>query len=538
MKFTATLIFLLLFLLPSRAQFFLNGDAIQVNDTCFQLTEPVNWQSGSIWNPEKINLNQSFEVVMRIFLGCKDADGADGIVFGFQPISTSIGSQGGGIGFSGIVPSLGIEFDTYQNANLNDPFFDHIAVIRNGDLNHFNNNTLAGPTFASEDGPDIEDCREHDIRVSWDADARTLRIYLDCSLRLTYSGDIVNEIFGGDPFVFWGFTSATGGLNNRQTVCFRYTTFIDQLEDVVICPGGKYQLTARGGTSYRWTPAAGLSNPDIPNPIARPDTTTTYLVEIQDGCGNPFQDDIVVTVAGDSVFFDLGPDTTICEDRPLLLDASSGTATYQWSDGSTAPTLLVDQSGAYRVTVTRTDTICVASDWVDIDVIPLTQADLGSDTTLCQEQKLLLRATDPNADTYRWQNGAAADTFLVDRPGRYEVSVGNQCGEAVDAIEVTYEDCRQAYIPNAFSPNFDGLNDRFQVYADSDVAQVAVMRIFNRWGGLVYEAEAIDVQDPRHGWDGAARGDPQPAGLYLYYLEIVFRDGFREVVTGEVTLLR
>ena len=70
-------------------EFFLNGSATQSNDTCWVLTPDELWQVGSIWNEQKINLNESFQVLMDMYFGCRDSDGADGIVFGFQPVSTS-----------------------------------------------------------------------------------------------------------------------------------------------------------------------------------------------------------------------------------------------------------------------------------------------------------------------------------------------------------------------------------------------------------------------------------------------------------------
>jgi hypothetical protein len=85
------------------------------------LTPETNFVAGSIWNGTKISLLQSFDVVARVYLGCKDVNGADGMVFGFQPISTSIGTAGGGMGFANIVPSIGIEIDTYQNTDFGDP---------------------------------------------------------------------------------------------------------------------------------------------------------------------------------------------------------------------------------------------------------------------------------------------------------------------------------------------------------------------------------------------------------------------------------
>jgi len=518
-------------------QFILNGDAIQTDNSCYRLTNAVNSSAGSIWNPAKISLDESFEVVMDIYFGCKDLDGADGIVFGLQPVSSSIGGVGEGIGFQGILPSFGIEFDTWQNFNLADPEYDHIAIIKNGNLNHAAPSTLAGPIQASAASPNVEDCAFHSLRVSWDAESNRMTVYFDCELRLVYEGDIAGEIFGGDPEVFWGFTSATGGANNVHQVCFNYTSFLDRMPDVVLCPGGQVQLRATGGSSYSWTPAEGLSNPRVANPIASPAQTTLYTVEVRDACGIPFYDDVLVEVAGDSAFFDLGPDTSICEGRTLILDASSSNATYRWNTGSTNAQLPVAAAGRYAVTVTKTDTFCVSEDFVHVGLIPFPKADLGRDTSLCEGQSLLLRATFSDG-TLSWQDGSTADTFRVNRSGLYELTVSNECGTVSDAANIIVESCREAYIPNAFSPNGDGRNDRFYIYDGGDVEMIKTFSIFDRWGNQVFLRTNLAANDYQSGWDGTFKGRPAAPGVYVYYAEIAFRDGYSEMRSGDVALLR
>jgi gliding motility-associated-like protein len=520
------------------AQFILNGQAVMLNDTCYRLTEAVNFVSGSIWHPDKIDLRESFEVVMDIFLGCQDEWGADGIVFGFQPLSTSIGQAGGGLGFLGIRPSLGIEFDTWQNTDFGDPPYDHIAIFRDGNLNHNSPDNLAGPVPALPNRGNIEDCEFHSLRVNWEAASQTLSVYFDCLLRLTYQGDVVNDIFGGDPFVFWGFTAATGAANNLHQVCFSYVSFLDRMEDVVLCPGGQVQLQAQGGVSYEWSPPEGLSNPNIANPIAAPSATTDYTVTVRDACGIPFFDGLRVKVAGDSVFFSLGPvDTAICEGTALLLDASSSSSTYQWNTGAQTPTLWASEAGLYAVTVTKTDTFCIAEGQLRLGLIPLPRLDLGPDTVLCQGQLLVLR-TDFRAGELRWQDGSAADTFFVNRSGWYELTAENVCGSARDAVWVEVEDCRKVYIPNAFSPNDDGRNDFFYLQSPGDVERILSLRIFDRWGGLLFEANDIPPNVPRLGWDGRVGGKPANPGTYVYLAQLRFRDGAEELRQGEVVLVR
>ena len=97
----------------------------------------------------KINLSDPFDFKFSVFPGSADDLGADGMAFVLQPISTNIGDSRRGIGISKeISPSIGITIDTWQNANNNDPAFDHISIQRNGDLNHNSLNNISGPVTA------------------------------------------------------------------------------------------------------------------------------------------------------------------------------------------------------------------------------------------------------------------------------------------------------------------------------------------------------------------------------------------------------
>jgi len=534
-------LFFLLFLCiwqNAQAQFFLNGAATQVNDSCYQLTAETNFSVGSVWNGDKINLNQSFDVVMQVFLGCKDADGADGIVFGFQPVSTSIGSAGEGIGFQNIVPSIGIEMDTWQNGNLSDPSFDHVAIIRNGNLSHSSTGNLAGPVQLSSSSTNVEDCRPHDLRVSWNANTNVLEVYFDCQLRLTYQGDIVNDIFDGDPEVFWGFTSATGGANNVHEICFQYTTFLDAIDDAVVCPGGELQLQARGGTRYLWEPGTGLSDSTVANPIVSPVETTNYLLTVFDECDRPFYDTVTIAVEGDSVFFDLGIDTTVCENSGFTLSAATPNSLYQWSDGSTDSILVVPEPGRYAVTVTRTDIYCEADDRIRVRFDDAPTVNLGPDTTICEGEKVILVADSLSDAAYLWQDRSYQTSYVAYQTGFYEVVVVNKCGFSTDLVYVQVDDCEELYIPNAFSPNADMENDVFYIMDGGDVLEIETLRIFDRWGTLVFQQDNFMSNDPKLGWDGSFQAKAAPPGVYLYQARVTFVNGKTKTLAGDVTLLR
>lgn len=200
------------------AQYTVNGNAAKLSCNEYRLTNAVGTQTGSVWNNIKIDLTQPFDFNFDVFLGDPQPGGAgaDGIAFVLQPISTSVGSTGGGLGYDGITPAVGVTIDTYQNGNNNDPAEDHIAFQLNGDLDHNSANNIAGPVTAINGNNDIEDSRWHSLRIVWDPSIKTLTAYIDGSVRLAAVKDFVTDVFSGNPLVFWGFTGSTGGQFNYQ----------------------------------------------------------------------------------------------------------------------------------------------------------------------------------------------------------------------------------------------------------------------------------------------------------------------------------
>ncbi len=346
-------IFVLLIVFPRQmsAQYVLNGDATQ-SGNCFTLTPNVTWKSGSVWYLDKVDIGEGFEIYYDIFLGCTDAMGADGIAFVLQQVSTSVGSQGEGIGYQGIAPSLAVEFDTHQNFNRSDPANDHLAIMRDGIVNHSTPNNLAGPTSILATSQNAEDCQWHELKITWDADQMSLKVFVDCNLRLNYQADIINDIFNGDSEAFWGFTSATGGLANTHQFCLDYISFVEKLKDTAICKGESVQLSVGSGDQFTWTPATGLNSDTAQNPIAAPDTTTTYFVEVLNNCGNPRYDTITIYVQDslDKVFRD---DYKLCPDGEVLVIPDYPFADFQWDNGQTGDSLLVTQAGTYTAQITN-----------------------------------------------------------------------------------------------------------------------------------------------------------------------------------------
>jgi len=190
--------------------FDLGGSAQIASEDCIRLTPDAPYLSGSAWFRMPVDLGRPFVVRLSLVLGEKDAPGADGIAFVLHPVMRT-GWRGEGMGFTGLSPSLAVEFDTYQNRHLFDPVQDHVAVVVNGDTFH------AGEDFVLVDN--LEDQRRHPLVIQWSPEESLLRVRLDGSERAAVPAEMVRQLFGEQTSLHWGMTAATGRLSNDQLIC-------------------------------------------------------------------------------------------------------------------------------------------------------------------------------------------------------------------------------------------------------------------------------------------------------------------------------
>ncbi len=151
-------------------------------------------------------------------------------------------------------------------------------------------------------------------------------------------------------------TDENGCTDTDEVVVFVNKPAVDLGPDINLCQNDFAQLNATGGIDYLWTPAEGLSNPTIPNPIATPTQTTTYSVLVTDANGCIVRDEITIFI--NSMIADAGPSVVLCPGESGQLSASGGIA-YSWSPTTGLnnpnipnPTVMVDQVTTYTVTVT------------------------------------------------------------------------------------------------------------------------------------------------------------------------------------------
>ncbi len=258
------------------------------------------------------------------------------------------------------------------------------------------------------------------------------------------------------------------------------------------------------GAAYTWSTGAHSAYIEV-------SVTGEYHVTVNlNGC---MVSDTIHITAAPPPDIDLGEDRGICEEQTILLDAGyGGNGRYQWNTGDTAAVYAALSAGIYSVHVT-TEYGCVGADTVMLSFVPLPEVVLGTDTTVCEETPLTLSARHMNADTLRWSDGSTGSELLIRTGGMYIATGMNDCGVGADTILVQDIFC-DIWMPNAFTPNGDGVNDVFRVLGNVGRLEGFGLSIYNRWGERVYA-----TIDKWQGWNGMYKGVHAQLGTYVYMLE-------------------
>jgi len=408
---------ILLLFLTTKAYTQLNavtiGDAQSIGNNCYVITENVLWQRGGVWYDNPIDFDEDFTIYYKNNFGSTDSQGADGMALVFKrtnifTINDALGDSGGGVGYEGITNSLIVEFDTYRNNDKNDPLYDHLSIMINGNASHSNPNNLVGPVQPTSTTTNMEDGVDHNVKIVWTASTQIFEVFFDCELRLTLNRDIKGTIFGGDSTVFFGFVGSTGGLSNLHQVCFNSISFVDNLllQPQTICNGESAQVDAEipSGNTYTWSPSTGVSDVNIPNPILSPNNTTTYTVTIEDECGEATIESVEITVTPqNTTTFD--PIDPICEgdSNPLPTTDINGVT------GSWAPAFDATTTTDYSFTPDPGQCATTPAP-VQVVVNPIITTTFDTIDPICEGDSNPLPTTDLNGVTGSWTPAFDATT--------------------------------------------------------------------------------------------------------------------------------
>lgn len=379
------------------------GDSYEAAPGCYVVTSDVLWELGAVWFNESIDLSDPIDISLTMTFGDNDA-GADGMVFVFQQVGiNALGFDGGGMGFEGFAPSFGVELDTWQNIDFGDPFEDHMAMFKNGSANHNAGSTLSPVVQASATSPNIEDGGVHTFQFIWDPVEMKAEVYFDCELRLSETIDLQGEIFTGSSEVWWGFTGATGGASNEQTVCI--SEFALGLEpEYQMCLGDDLELGVVGGSvgTYSWEPALEVIDPTAPVVIVSPDESMNFTVTYTDICGEETSLETWVEVV--EVELSLEEEMWACVSETITIEATGNADEYDWSTNESGTTIDVQNEGVFTVTGITGE--CEVTESIDIGFWPLPEIVGWEEThTACEGTLIAIDASSANADVYSWSNG-------------------------------------------------------------------------------------------------------------------------------------
>lgn len=303
---------------------------------------------------------------------------------------------------------------------------------------------------------------------------------------------------------------------------------------LTICEKDTIKLSSSiAAFEYKWTYPGGTGNKydlTIPNALVNLAGSISLTTTTHGGC-----------ISTTTTVLNIKPnlltravpvgDTVLCNGASLVINANIPPATsFLWNDGTTNFTRTINTAGNYSLQVS--DGICSRTDSFSVQTKSTPVVRLRNDTTICYSDSLLIDATTPQTDIYLWNTGSTKPKLIATEAGTYTVTVENYCGQTTDQVILSLIECgNEVFIPNAFTPNGDRLNDilKGRAYFRLDDYELS---IYNRWGELVFKSKVMT-----QGWDGQFRNQPSPAGIYTWKISYK-RNDKQFTKTGTVLLIR
>lgn len=314
--------------------------------------------------------------------------------------------------------------------------------------------------------------------------------------------------------------------------------------------------TGRGALAYMWSGPVGGISAGASTVSAEAVLPGTYFLEITDsfnGCRDTAEVAVVETSSPiTGVDLDIVPPACpgTGDGSIHLLNIEGGTGPYGIVFNGSGPSTTRDfyylSPGAYVFRIQ--DALgCVLDTTVNLLDPPLLTVELGADLLIRLGDSIHLEAVaNLPVTSYLWSPsdlltnvGASAQVVSPLFTTAYQVTVTNAEGcTATDWITLTVNTLNLYFAPDAFSPNGDGNNDLYTIFAASAIKEIRALHIFDRWGNLVFFRRNFPPNDPAFGWDGNFEGRALNPAVFVVMAEIVLPDGRLELYKGELTLLR
>ncbi len=342
---------------------------------------------------------------------------------------------------------------------------------------------------------------------------------------------------------YTGSASAAAGSSNTWRSMFGISTTQEppiasfEAEPDSICVGACLSAvsTSLGAPStWEWffpgSTSPALTGPVISSVCYDAPGTYSYFLVVSNANGRDTAFGSIEVLSAQTP--DLGPDLSYCEGEQIELSPATPVDLPLWNTGQNSASITVSEPGWYWLLA---DGFCPGIDSVFLSSKPVPEPDLGEAySVLCKGEELLLTAG-PESWQYLWNTGSTEAQISVSESGTFTVLASLDGCEASASAEIDFQPCGCVVtVPNAFTPNNDGLNDRFKPVIDCAVERYR-MQVWNRWGETVFLSD-----DPNLSWDGTYQGKIQELSSYIWRLEMTFSDKGRSRTrssSGTMTLI-
>ncbi|MBR9921196.1 MAG: hypothetical protein GYB31_10190 [Bacteroidetes bacterium] len=359
----------------------------------------------------------------------------------------------------------------------------------------------------------------------------TIEIMDDSGLSVSLSANVTQAI---PPQIQLNVTSDFGGFNVSCADANDGTAFVDVLS---------------GGTApfdFVWSNGAfGQSVDGLPGGWVSVSVTDSY------DCADT---DSMFLEAPDPLQFDLAFSDPGCFDEnagAIQIENVQGGAdpfAYALNGGVYQDDPLFEglPSGSYQLLIEDANG-CLAEAFAFLNPVPELLVELGLDTIVQLGDSVTLSPITniplSQAAAIYWSGLDCEDCESVTlgpiTAGTYAVTVEDSLGcRGTDSVSVQIAKALRVYAPNAISPNGDGINDNFTIYAGPEVIGILELRVYSRWGESMFLAEQILANDPTKGWDGRFRGELVDPGVYVYWAELKLVDRTTVIIKGDITVIR
>jgi gliding motility-associated-like protein len=322
--------------------------------------------------------------------------------------------------------------------------------------------------------------------------------------------------------------------------------------DQQICRNSPVQLNANGGVQYTWSPGLGLSCVQCAGPLANPDSTRMYQVTGTDIHGCLSKDSLEVKVI-QKLDMTQSPGTSFCVGNYTNLFAN-GASNYVWSpatglSSATGPAVIAKPLVTTNYMVIGSDAFNCFKDTgiIHITVYPIPTVNAGNDITITGGSTTQISSTSTGGVTaYNWSPSTTLSCSNCPNPlakplktTTYKVEVQNSggCKKSDEVTVFVLCDKGNLFIPNTFSPNGDGMNDVLYPRGNG-IYTIKTLKIFNRWGELVFEKNNFNANDPSSGWNGMFKGKICSPDVFVYMVEVFCENGTPFGFKGNISLIQ